>query len=121
MTDRIHVEGIEFHGLHGLLPEERVLGHRFRVEVTLELDLASAGQADDLERTVDYAAVARAVVEVGTGPSVQLVETLGERIAARLLEQFPRLDAVELRVAKLQPPVPVLFAAAVIHIRRTRA
>lgn len=121
MTDRIHVEGIEFHGLHGLLPEERVLGHRFRVDAALELDLASAGRTDDLEQTVDYAAVARAVVEVGIGPSVCLVEALAERIASRLLEQFPRLDAVELRVAKLQPPVPVLISAAVIHIRRARS
>jgi dihydroneopterin aldolase len=121
VRDRIHVEGIEFHGRHGVLPEERVLGHRFRVDVLLELDLSPAGAADDLERTVDYAQVARAVAEVGAGPSLCLVEAVAERIAARLLGQFPLLEAVEVRVAKLQPPVPVLFAAAVIHIRRTRA
>jgi 7,8-dihydroneopterin aldolase/epimerase/oxygenase len=120
MGDRIRVEGIEFHGLHGVLPEERVLGHRFRVDLTLELDLAPAGRTDDLSLTVDYAEAARTVLEVGNGPSVCLVETLAERIAGVLLERFPRLEAVQVRAAKLHPPVALLFDASAVEIRRAR-
>jgi dihydroneopterin aldolase len=120
LKDRIRVEGIEFHGFHGLLPEERVLGHRFRVDLELELPLRAAGEADDLELTVDYAAAASAALEVGAGESVRLVETLAERIAARLLRDFPPIDAVTVRVAKLHPPVPLLFAASAVEIRRER-
>jgi dihydroneopterin aldolase len=118
--DRIRVEGIEFHGYHGVSAEERAVGHRFRADVELDLDLRPAAGADDVTLTVDYAAVARAVVEVGTGASVQLVETLAERAAERVLAEFPRVEAVELRMAKLAPPSPVLFAASAILIRRTR-
>jgi len=121
MADRIQVEDIQFHGLHGVMEEERRVGHRFRVDVTLELDLQPAGLADDFRLTVDYAAVARSVVEIGTGPSVQLVETLAERMAARVLEEFPPVDAVEMRVAKIHPPVALHVGASIVTIRRTRA
>jgi dihydroneopterin aldolase len=121
MGDRIRIEGIEFHGFHGVPAAEREIGHRYRVDVELELELQPAGRADDVTLTVDYAAAARAVIEVGTGPSVQLVEALAERLAARLLADYPLIAAVELWVAKLQPPVAVNFAASVIHIRRGRS
>lgn len=120
LMDCIRVEDIEFHGHHGVSAAEREIGHRFRVDLALELDLSAAGATDDVTLTVDYAAAARAVVEVGTGPSFCLVEALAERMAGRLLQAFPLVDAVELRVAKLQPPVAVQFAASVIHIRRAR-
>ena len=120
MTDRIRITGIEFHGYHGVSPAEQQVGHRFRVDVEIELDLRAAGRSDDLEQTVDYAEAARLVLEVGTGPSVRLVETLAERMAARLLERFPRVRAVELRVAKIHPPTPLLFTASEIQVRRTR-
>jgi 7,8-dihydroneopterin aldolase/epimerase/oxygenase len=120
MKDRIRIEGIEFYGFHGVTPAEREVGHRFRVDLELELDLRPAGLADDLTLTVDYAAAARAVTGIGTGPSVHLVETLAERMAASLLREFPSVEAVELWVAKVQPPVPLPFAASVIHILRRR-
>ena len=119
--DRILVEGIEFHGFHGVPAAEREIGHRYRVDLSLTLDLRPAGQTDDVTRSVDYAESARIVVQIGTGPSVQLVETLAERMAAALLERFALLQAVELRVAKINPPTPVHFAAAAICIRRERA
>ena len=120
MQDRIIVEGIEFHGFHGVSAAEREVGHRFRVDLALELDLGPAGRSDDLEQTVDYAAAARAAQEIGTGPGVRLVETLAGRIAARLLEEFPLVEKVEVRVSKIHPPAPLLFAASTVAIRRTR-
>lgn len=120
MQDRIHIEGIEFHGFHGVPEAERLIGHRYRVDADLELGLRAAGLADDVGLTVDYSDAARIIVSIGTGESVRLVETLAERMAERLLREFPALEAVELRVAKLAPPVPVQLAASAIVIRRTR-
>ena len=120
MTDCIRVKGVEFHGFHGVPAAERALGHRYRVDFEMELDLRAAGVSDNVEETVDYGAAARLVVEIGTGPSVQLVETLAERMAVGLLEAFPRIDAVTLWVAKVHPPVAVPIGASVIRIRRSR-
>jgi dihydroneopterin aldolase len=119
--DRIRIEGLEFHGFHGVSAAEQEIGHRYRVEALLELDLRPAAAADDVELTVDYGEAARTLTRVGTGPSVRLVETLAERMAAAVFAQFPRVQALELRVAKIHPPVALQFGAAVIEIRRTRA
>lgn len=120
MIDRIEVHGVEFHGYHGVPPAERRVGNRFRVDLAFELDLRPAGENDDLTRSVDYAAAAARVVEIGTGPSVQLIETLAERMAAALLAEFALADAVEVRVTKLLPPAVPSFAASSVLIRRER-
>src|SRR4051812_9784605 len=111
MRDRILVQGIEFHGHHGVPAAEREVGHRYRVDVELELDLREAGATDDVTSTVDYTDVVRKVLEIGTGPSLRLVESLATRIAGSILETFPRVEAVELCVAKLQPPIALPFTA----------
>ena len=118
--DRIRIEGIEFYGFHGVSAAEREVGHRFRVEVVLELDLRPAALSDDVTATANYAEVSRELLAVGTGPSVQLVETLAERMAARVLASFPLVQAVELQVAKIHLPAPLQVQAAVIELRRER-
>lgn len=118
--DRLCVDGIEFHGFHGVPEAERQIGHRYRVDLVMELDLRPAGLSDDVAQTVDYGEAARMVVEIGTGPGVRLVETLAERLAAALLERYPRVEAVEIRVSKIHPPVAVPMSASRVEIRRTR-
>jgi len=118
--DRIRIEGLEFHGFHGVPAAEREIGHRYRVDAVLELDLRPSAAADDVSLTVDYGDAARKLLDIGTGPSVQLVETLAERMCARLLTEYPRLSAVELRVAKIHPPVPLPITTAAVEIRRQR-
>jgi hypothetical protein len=44
--DRIILEGMVFHGRHGVLPAERELGQPFVVDVELRLDLRPAGLSD---------------------------------------------------------------------------
>ena len=56
-SDRVLLSGLLFHANHGVLPAERDLGQKFRVDVTLDVDTRDAGCTDDLTRTVDYAAV----------------------------------------------------------------
>ena len=48
--DRIVVEGIEFHGFHGVPVAERQIGHRYRVDMRLELDLRPSGLATRFAR-----------------------------------------------------------------------
>ena len=118
--DRIRIEGIEFHGFHGVPAAEREIGHRYRVDAVLELDLREAAAADDVSLTVDYGEAARRLLEIGVGSSVQLVETLAERMCTRLLGDFPRIQAVEIKVAKIHLPLPLQVASAAVEIRRER-
>lgn len=98
--DRILLEGMVFYGRHGTLPAERELGQPFVVDVELHLDLRPAGLSDDLTQTVDYGEVHRRAWEIVEGPPVNLTETVAERIAAVILENYPAVEAVRVKVAK---------------------
>ena len=118
--DSILLEGMVFHGRHGTLPAERELGQPFVVSVELRLDLRPAGRSDDLSQTVDYGQVHQRAKEIVEGPPVNLTETVAERIAAAVVEEFPAVEAVRVRVAKPHVRLggTVLAASAVEILRR---
>jgi dihydroneopterin aldolase len=118
--DRILLEGMIFHGRHGTLPAERELGQPFVVDIELRLDLQAAGLSDDLTKTVDYSEVHRQAKEIVEGPPVNLTETVAERIAGAVMENYLEVEAIRVKVAK--PDVrlddTVLTGSAVEIVRR---
>ena len=106
MSDQIILEGMQFYGYHGVNPEERVLGQRYVVDLTAQLDLSRAGHSDRLEDTVSYAHIYRAVKAVMEGEPRNLLESAAEAIADRVLTDFP-IEAVTVTVKKPQKPVPM--------------
>ena len=117
------LEGMIFHGYHGTLPAERELGQPFVVDVELRLDLRPAGLSDDLAQTVDYGEVHRRAREIVEGAPVNLSETVAERIAAAILEDYSLVEIVRVKVAK--PHVRLgdtaLVGSAVEILRRRSA
>ncbi len=117
--DRIAIHGLSAHAFHGVYEAERRLGQTFRVDAVLELDTAPAAADDDLERTVNYAELARALHSVLTGEPVDLLETLAQRLADVCLED-PLVDAVEITVHKPEADLGVPFDDVTVSIRRER-
>ncbi|CUU38290.1 MAG: dihydroneopterin aldolase [Armatimonadetes bacterium] len=120
MPDQILLEGIEFYGYHGVPDEEQAIGHRYRVDVVLELDLSQAGRTDQLEHTVNYAEVAQRIVAIGTGTRYRLMEALAERLCREILETFPPVQRVELTLRKRLPPAGTVMENAGVRIARER-
>jgi len=120
-TDRLVLSDMIFSACHGVWPEEKRRPQEFRVTVELEVSLARAGRRDALDETIDYCAVQSVVRGVVEGPHRQLIESLAEGIAGRLLTEFPRVRAVNVAVLKARPPVDFKFAGVSVKIRRTRA
>lgn len=118
--DHIRIERIAVFGRHGLLPEEAVLGQRFYISLDARLDLSSAGRDDDVTQTVSYADLTQIAVEISTGRRFKLIEALAEAIAATLLERFPLLDAITVRIDKPSAPVPAILDGISVAITRTR-
>lgn len=115
--DRITLTGIRAFGHHGVLPHERTFGQQFSADVTLSLDLAQVGASDALADTVDYGAVAAAVAEELSGPALNTIEALAQRIADRCaIDQ--RVRAVTVTVHKPMAPVPVVLADVSVTITR---
>lgn len=120
MTDSIFLEGMEFFGRHGVLPEEQRLGQRFLVDLVMNLDLHKAGYTDDLEVTVNYAEVFARVKEIVEGVPVKLLECLADRIAQAVFEGFSMVESLEVTIHKPGAPIPGIFKDAQIKIRRQR-
>ncbi|HEX5417764.1 MAG TPA: dihydroneopterin aldolase [Chloroflexota bacterium] len=119
--DSIFLEGLTFYGYHGVNPEELRLGQRFVVSVTLGLNLAAAGRADDLAQTVNYATLYAMVRDIVEGPPVRLLETLGERITGVILDQTPAEEVV-VRIEKPWAPVKGMVAGtAGVTVARRRS
>lgn len=120
--DTISLTGITLYGYHGARPEERALGQRFVVDVDLEADLRHAAATDDLDATVNYSEAYQLVAAIVAGEPVNLLETLGERIARTMFERFPQVQRSRVRIAK--PGVAIagsILREAAVTIDRTRA
>ena len=120
LPDRILLEGMQFYGYHGVNPEERVLGQRYVVDLTADLDLSLAGTTDRHEDTDSYSHIYRAVRSVMEGEPRNLLESAAQAIADIVLAQFP-VDSVSVTVKKPNPPVrssSIELAAVQIHRQR---
>jgi dihydroneopterin aldolase len=120
VTDHIALINMRFQGSHGVLEEERAQPQPFEIDVELSLDLSLAGVSDDLHHTVDYREVFEIVRETIEGPSRQLIESLAETIAARLLADFGTVGVGEVLVRVRKPNVnlPGALDAASVEITR---
>ena len=117
--DRVSVTGIRARGFHGVLDQEKQDGQDFSCDVSMHLSVGRAGRTDDLRDAVDYSVVAQKAHDVLSGPSLDLVETVAQRIAAAVLAD-ERVQAVEVVVHKPQAPVGVPFDDVAVRVFRTR-
>lgn len=111
-TKRVFVEGVEVFAHHGFTAEEQQLGHRFRFDLEVEVAEGRSWGGDALADTVDYGDLVAIVQEVAAGERVRLVETLAAQVLDLIEERLPAATRARVRVAKLQPPVPGVVAAA---------
>lgn len=117
VSDIIMLTGICGHGHHGVFAEERRDGQEFIVDVNVHLQSRAAATTDALVDTVNYATVAQVVHELIIGEPVDLIETLAEHIATKILE-LGGVVKVEVTVHKPQAPIPVPFTDVALRIMR---
>ena len=101
----IQLHNLEFYAYHGLLPQERVVGGHYRVDVELSLTPPLRALTEDvIDDTVNYAEV-YALIRQQMEQPVNLLEHLAHRITKGLYAQFPQIQAVKLSVTKVTPPI----------------
>ena len=102
-ADQIHIEQLEIFARVGVPEKERATPQRLTVSITLWPKQDTRDSGDQIGRTVDYSAVAEAARNFVRDQSVNLIETLADRLATHLLENFAVQEiTVELRKFVLQ-------------------
>jgi dihydroneopterin aldolase len=119
MVDRVALRGIAGYGHHGVFAHEREQGQRFVVDVSCSIDLGPAARSDDLQQTVDYGQLAKAIVADIERDPVDLIEALAERIATTCLGDR-RVAAVEVTVHKPDAPMEVEVADVAVTLTRSK-
>jgi dihydroneopterin aldolase len=118
--DCIQLTGIRSYGYTGYLSEERVLGQWFEVDLTLWLDLAPAGESDDIADTLDYREAIATVKQLVKESKFALVEKLASAIADTIL-QIEQVQQVRVKLSKPAAPIPDFGGRITIDITRSRS
>jgi len=118
-VDKLTLADVRFFGRHGVTKAEESVGAWFSVDVELGVELTAAAVSDDLTAAIDYGAVAKRIVEIGTGPRVNLIERVAMMIAEALLKEFPAREVV-VRLRKLTAPLDGVVGVPGVEIRRSR-
>ena len=116
--DSIQVNGIRAYGYVGYLPEERVLGQWFEVDLTLWVDLEPAGQSDNIEDTLDYREAIAIVKEQIITAKFSLVEKLINAIAKQILS-LEKVNQVRVKLSKPAAPIPDFDGRITLDITRS--
>jgi dihydroneopterin aldolase len=120
MNGKVALEGLEFHAFHGVYPHERESGNWFEVDIAVETDFSFAAENDDLTGTVNYETLFQIVKEKMEVPS-KLLETVADRIATDVLLLLPAVSNVELKIAKINPPIGGKCNKAIVWLSKQRS
>ena len=115
MTDLVSVRDLAVAAVIGVHPWEREIEQTLVVSVDMAADVARAAASDDLADALDYSAVAATIAAVLRDGKFRLIETAAERVAERLLAEFP-VSSLRLEVRK---PIAAGGYTAAVTIERS--
>ena len=118
--DKIIMENMGFYGYHGVLEEEKKLGQKFFVDAELYLDLKKAGESDDLHYTVSYAEVYEMIQKNFKEKKMDLIEAVAETLCNQILDAYPIIHEVMIRVKKPEAPVEGIYDYFGVELRRKK-
>ena len=99
MMDKIFLEDMRVETVIGIWEWERKIRQTVAIDLEMSADISKAAASDEVEDTLNYKSVAKRVQAFVGESSFQLVETLAEKIAAIILDEFD-VDWVRVRVNK---------------------
>jgi dihydroneopterin aldolase len=86
--DRIFLRGLAIECIIGFIEWERRIKQTVVIDLELPVDCRRAARSDEVVDTLDYKQVAKRVISFVSESQFKLVETLAERIAMLIIEEF---------------------------------
>lgn len=100
----ITLDSLRFYAYHGAEPQEAIVGAWYTVDISITADATDAILNDNLNGTINYAKVTEIIKQQMQIRSA-LLEHVAGRIANALLNGFPAISSLTVKVCKLNPPV----------------
>ena len=98
-SDEIHIEQLEVSSVIGVSEHERKTPQRLTINISFWPCRQTRDMADKIGQTINYAIVAEEMQRFVSQQSVNLIETLADRLATHLLKNFP-IQKIKVEVRK---------------------
>jgi 7,8-dihydroneopterin aldolase/epimerase/oxygenase len=100
----IQIENMEFYSFHGHFREERIVGNKFIVDLTIETDMKLPAASDNLKDAVNYQR-AYEIVKAQMEIKSHLLEHIAGRIVDAVYSEMSGIERVTVKVSKMNPPM----------------
>ncbi len=86
--DIVYIRELEIETIIGIYDWEREQKQTVSLDLEMAADISLAAKTEDIEQALDYKAVTKRLLEFVQGSKFLLVETLAEKIAEIVLDEF---------------------------------
>ncbi|NDH65005.1 MAG: dihydroneopterin aldolase [Microbacteriaceae bacterium] len=126
MIQKIKLTGLRVFGYHGVFDFERQNGQDFYIDCSVWIDGTKAALNDDLAKTVNYADLAKALVENAKSEPVDLLETLAQRLLDMVMnlgggDATGMIQKAKITVHKPNAPIVYDFADVSVTVKAKRS
>ena len=119
--DKIIIKNLKIYAYHGVNEEEKQNGQIFLIDVKLKFaSLSKPGFSDNLNDTVSYSKVIKTISKVVTEKSYDLLETVAEKVATTIFNEYPLVEKICVCMKKPMAPIKASFDYVGVKINRCR-
>ena len=109
-THKIKLTGLRVYAHHGVFDFERQNGQDFYIDATVWISGNKAAFNDDLNATVHYGDLAKAIVDNVKAQPVDLLETLAQRLLDLVLNfGGPASPIIKAEITVHKPNAPIVY------------
>jgi dihydroneopterin aldolase len=100
----IFINNLRLYAFHGVLPQERVVGGDYSVDLRVHYNISRAIETDRLEDTISYADLCALIQREMAQPSA-LLEHVAGSMAQAIIRAYPQVEKIWIRITKQNPPM----------------
>ena len=116
-SSAIHIREINLWAHVGVLESERISGQSFVLDISFWLDLDEASKFDQLDKSIDYSEVIKAVQNLSFEIKCLTIEYFSDQIL-NLLESLYGKVPMNIRLKKCFPPIHGFTGSVLIEKQR---
>ncbi len=118
--DKIIINDLKLYAYHGVNPEEKVEGQNFFLDIECSTDLSLPCKTDNVDDTVSYAQIIKLTRKAFTAEKYDLIEKAAQVVADEILDNFEKIEKVEITLKKTEAPMKADFGYVAVKIKRER-